>query len=129
MIIGHFKFRAGQNALELRGWEYPAILRGAPDVVRERTQQYFELSNDWQNHIEFWRMYKSGQFLHYLALREDWLSADQLASLAEQGLAPGTGLVRLERRRAPGNPEAAVWQELLGTLIEKVRRRRPSSGL
>ena len=58
-----------QNAVKLRGWEYPAILQGAPDVQRTRTQTYFELANDWQNHIEFWRMYRSGQFLHYLALQ------------------------------------------------------------
>ncbi|NOT34440.1 MAG: hypothetical protein HOP12_09750 [Candidatus Eisenbacteria bacterium] len=77
-----------QSALELRGWEYPAILNGASDVGRERTQQYFELSNDWENHIEFWRMYKTGQFLHYLALREDWLADDQLASMRERGIAP-----------------------------------------
>jgi len=81
-----------QNAVKLRGWEYPAILQGAPDVQRTRTQTYFELANDWQNHIEFWRMYRSGQFLHYLALREDWISADELASMGEQQMQPMTRL-------------------------------------
>jgi len=81
-----------ESALELRGWEYPAVLLGSPEVVRERHENYFELSNDWWNHIEFWRMYQSGQFLHYLALREDWLQDDGWASQQEKQVPPGTRL-------------------------------------
>ncbi len=35
-------------------------------------ESFFEGREDWFNHKELWRMYQSGQFLHFLALRDDW---------------------------------------------------------
>jgi hypothetical protein len=85
-----------KNALSLRGWEYPFIPR------KEDNQQgaspsgdFFEAWVDWWNHIEYWRSYRSHQFLHYLALREDWFAASdwtkELAKEFSPGQVIGTG--------------------------------------
>jgi hypothetical protein len=79
-------------AIQLRGWEYPAILLGASAVSRTTTTKYFELANNWENHIELWRMYKSSQFIHLLALREDWFERDSWRSGYEQKVPPKTKL-------------------------------------
>jgi hypothetical protein len=54
--------------LSLRGWDYPH-LSNKPDQIT--------IGNTWaaswvqfMNHIEYWRMYQSGQFLHLFAVRE-----------------------------------------------------------
>jgi hypothetical protein len=52
--------------VRFRGWPYP--------LVKEMFSgnDFIWGGVDWQNHIEYWRLYQSLQFLHYLALREDW---------------------------------------------------------
>nr|WP_313372497.1 hypothetical protein [Brucella intermedia] len=59
-------------SVSLRGWDYPHVTsrndeHGGTDYSGEYVQDWC----DWYRHVEFWRMYKSGQFLHYKALRED----------------------------------------------------------
>ena len=39
--------------------------------MTDTTQNASDFKDD-EEYIELWRMYQSGQFLHYLALREDW---------------------------------------------------------
>ncbi len=61
-----------KSSVSLRGWDYPHVSRrddnqGGIENVGEFVQGWC----DWYHHIEFWRMYKSTQFLHYKALRED----------------------------------------------------------
>ena len=58
--------------MQLRGWDYPHIplMRnefqcGAP------VQDGWEARTDWDRHRELWRLTRSGQFIHYLALWED----------------------------------------------------------
>lgn len=59
--------------LSLRGWDYPHI----------NTRTNWEIGQNWVgsavqfgNHLEYWRLYQSGQFIHYQAVREvldaDW---------------------------------------------------------
>ena len=63
------------NNISLRGWDYPHIEpSGRTDGNGESGSysNYYESWTDWGNHIEFWQMYQSGQFLHYRALAEDW---------------------------------------------------------
>jgi hypothetical protein len=58
---------------DFRGWPYPYFPTiGDASHDLEPAQDYYLGWVDWSNHIEFWHMYQSGQFLHYLALREDW---------------------------------------------------------
>jgi hypothetical protein len=58
-----------RNSVQLRGWDYPHVDRkgrssqGADWVGQEC---------DWESHIEVWRFYQSGLFVHYVALWEDW---------------------------------------------------------
>ena len=62
------------NVVELRGWDYPHYpRRTGDDTGLIAGKNYYEGWINWFNHIEMWRMYKSGQFLHYVALRDDWM--------------------------------------------------------
>lgn len=85
-----------KNAIRLRGWDYPHITNKNDDSGGQLPcGEYHESWTDWWNHIEFWRMYRSHQFLHYLALREDWLAesdwSKELARTIRPGQALGTG--------------------------------------
>jgi hypothetical protein len=59
-----------KNSVSLRGWNYPHV-SNKPDGLRARTNS-FEGCVDWHEHIEYWRMYQSTQFVHYVALDDDW---------------------------------------------------------
>lgn len=62
-----------ENArVSMRGWDFPHIEHGTTDHGGlSRTETYFENWTDWYTQTEFWRMYKSGQFLAYkLAIEE-----------------------------------------------------------
>jgi len=57
--------------VELGGWDYPHFRdsEGEPYPILYGIEKII----DWSNHIEFWRMTKSANFYHLLALREDWM--------------------------------------------------------
>jgi hypothetical protein len=85
-----------KNALSLRGWDYPFIPRKQDNQQGGLPSgEFFEAWIDWWNHIEYWRSYRSHQFLHYLALREDWFAesdwSQELAKKIAPGQAIGTG--------------------------------------
>lgn len=64
-----------QNSIELRGWDYPHIpKRTGSDTGFEPGNNFWQAWLEWDEygHNEFWRMYQSGQFIHYRALSEDW---------------------------------------------------------
>lgn len=62
-----------KNRVQMRGWDYPHFpLRIDDDSRIETGQNFYQGWLNWENHIEFWKMFRSGQFIHYLALREDW---------------------------------------------------------
>jgi hypothetical protein len=58
----------------LRGWDYPHISSRSPPYVGG--EDYMEALTDWDGHIELWRMYQSGQFLHLFGCLEDWLAEE-----------------------------------------------------
>lgn len=71
-----------KNSVQLRGWDYPHIPRGNQD----HQKIYFgadhcEAFLDWGNHKEVFRFYQSGQFIHYLALFEDWIAVDKVGEM------------------------------------------------
>src|ERR1035441_3490152 len=75
--LGECKDIIEKSQVELRGWNYPHFpRRTGTDVGLESGDKFYEGWIDWFNHIEFWRMYQSGQFLHYFAVREDWSESD-----------------------------------------------------
>jgi hypothetical protein len=68
-----------KNTVKLRGWDYPHFsINNDNKGSTAPAGEYFEGWVDWQGFKEFWRMYKSGQFLHYRNLREDWLDENNL---------------------------------------------------
>lgn len=66
-------------SVSLRGWDYPHIAsRNDEHGGYEHHAEYAQEWCNWYHHVEFWRMYKSGQFLHYKALREDLSKEDNV---------------------------------------------------
>jgi len=63
----------------LRGWDYPHV---RPERI-VNGNDWIESSVDWQHgHIEYWRLFQSGQFVHHSAMREDY----EETSRAKHGL-------------------------------------------
>lgn len=61
-----------QNRVSLRGWDFPHISHRQDDQGgSERGESYYENWCDWSPFIEFWRMYRSGQFLSYNVVHGD----------------------------------------------------------
>jgi hypothetical protein len=61
-----------ENAVSLRGWDYPAFHETPPNGGVAPCGDYYEGWVEWSMYREFWRLFKSGQFLHYTAIRTDW---------------------------------------------------------
>lgn len=57
-----------------RGWDYP---HWNSDSVRNMAD-WVESSEDWDAHLEYWRFYRSGQFIHLFALHEDHMDVDKV---------------------------------------------------
>lgn len=60
------------------GWVFPFIPR--PDIETEKIYpggDFYEAYSDLGARKEFWRFYKSGQFILFRALVEDWYAEDQ----------------------------------------------------
>jgi hypothetical protein len=65
----------------LRGWDYPHY----PSEGTTTGLDYIEGRVDWQEFLEVWRFYQSGQFVHFIGLREDWWEDDKRAHLEVVG--------------------------------------------
>ena len=66
-----------QSNVRLRGWDYPHVsTRNDDEGSFEYCGNYVESWTDWGHHPEFWRFFKSTQFLHYRAIAEDWVDGD-----------------------------------------------------
>lgn len=61
------------SVVQVRGWDYPHWPRDLP----ARLNDGIEASTDWQDRKEYWKAFRSGQFLHYFAMREDWLRENE----------------------------------------------------
>ena len=66
-----------KNQVEYRGWYYPHVPhRSDNDTDLILGNNYCEGWINWGAHKEIWRMYQSGQFIHYRATEEDWYKED-----------------------------------------------------
>lgn len=65
-----------KNTILLRGWDYPHLPNNPKNSGLTVGDDYYQGTVDWQEHIELWRMYQSGQFIHYTSLREDWFACN-----------------------------------------------------
>lgn len=82
-----------KSTVQFRGWDYPHFpTRNDDESGLSPCGDYYEGWVDWWNHIEFWRMYKSTQFLHYLALREDWYENSKWEAELAKNKQPFTSL-------------------------------------
>lgn len=57
-----------QASVQLRGWDYPHVDNDAPAIHMDWVGQ----ETRWEHVLELWRMYQSGQFVHFSAFWEDW---------------------------------------------------------
>jgi len=91
--LGDCKEIVGKNTVELRGWDYPHFpQRRGDDTGLEPGENFYHGWVDWEDCIEFWNMYQSGQFINYLALREDWPREGSWQSRQGEKIEPGTVL-------------------------------------
>ena len=62
-----------KSAVLLRGWDYPHMPAQNHEFhCQAPVQDGWEGLTDWERHRELWRLMRSGQFIHYLALWEDF---------------------------------------------------------
>ncbi len=64
----------GNAVVSLRGWPYPYY-----NNESLRFQDYIQVEVDFEPHIELWRFYLSGLFVHYVSLNEDWMDYQSLS--------------------------------------------------
>jgi len=57
-----------KTSVQFRGWDFPHIDRDAP----ERGLDWIGQECDWDDILEMWRFYQSGQFVHISGVRYDW---------------------------------------------------------
>jgi len=67
--LGVCKEIVRELSVRFRGWDYPHYDSNNPPVSGI---DYVEQNLDWQDKLEFWRYYQSGQFVHYFGMWEDW---------------------------------------------------------
>jgi hypothetical protein len=78
------------HQVSLRGWNYPfAPHRNDEEQGLLPAGDFCHAFVNWQNHKEYWRMYRSSQFLHFLALREDWFAVSLNATRQVREIQPG----------------------------------------
>lgn len=66
-----------ESAVQFRGWDYPHF----PTNNQENQNAYIaddrvEAWIDFEQYKEVWRLYDSGQFVHFFSIREDWWGED-----------------------------------------------------
>lgn len=59
------------SQVQLRGWHYPHFGVRHGDLFN--ANNYAESFVNHNQHNEIWRIYQSGQFVHYLSFWEDWI--------------------------------------------------------
>ncbi|KAA5541887.1 hypothetical protein FYK55_16960 [Roseiconus nitratireducens] len=77
------------SRVELRGWDFPHI---DPNTVPVRMSEYVEQQTDWEQYVELWRAYKSGQFISVSGMSCDWRDQSKTLWPAEPGWRSGTSL-------------------------------------
>nr|MDO8099997.1 hypothetical protein [Candidatus Njordarchaeota archaeon] len=74
--------------VSLRGWPYPYFRNTDLGFGADWAQCHV----DWQQYIELWKMYQSGQFVHLFACEEDWWAESELESEATRKIKPNSVL-------------------------------------
>ena len=74
-----------QNAVRLHTWDYPVVER---DQETRNGVDWIEQDFQFQERLEVWRLYQSGQFVHYFPLAAEWRELSPYC-LPDPDLAPG----------------------------------------
>ena len=93
--ISHLYPIVERCAVQLRGWDYPHVdTRTQPVIEKDWAGEEF----DWEQFLEIWRLYQSGQFIHVFGMVEDWLDQSTLPTShhweAAEALAFGNALLQ-----------------------------------
>jgi len=65
-----------KTSVQLRGWDFPHLdTQTKPRIDKDWIGQEI----DWEYHVELWRFYQSGQFVHLSGMAEDWRNQSRLA--------------------------------------------------
>lgn len=75
--------------VQYRGWPYPAVLPQHPVVIGANCAGQ---DVDSGMHVEGWRLFQSGQFLHVLGLWDDWQEENWFRDTTRPTPTPGTAL-------------------------------------
>jgi len=86
-----------KNTVNLRGWDYPHFpRRKGDDTGLEREENFLQGWIDWEDRLESWRLYLSGQFIHHIALWEDWPENSKFNAEIHKKIKPLTSLEVIE---------------------------------
>ena len=69
-----------KTSVQLRGWDFPHL--DSKETV-QIDSDWIGQEIVWSYHLELWRFYQSGQFVHISALAEDWLDESKDAATAK----------------------------------------------
>jgi len=57
------------TSVQLRGWDFPHL---DPHIQTHVDIDWVGQESDWENFLEMWRFYQSGQFIDITGMAEDW---------------------------------------------------------
>ena len=66
------------RSVQLRGWDFPYLDSKTPLRI---DQDWIEQASKWEEYLEFWRFYQSGQFVDFVALDEDWRDQSTISAI------------------------------------------------
>lgn len=66
-LLSDCRLAIEQASVSLRGWDYPHYKRDELQMG----DTWIQSETSWANHVEFWRLFQSGQFVHHRACMED----------------------------------------------------------
>jgi hypothetical protein len=87
--LGNVQQLVSSNLVALRGWDYP---HWNQEKIRN-VDDYVECQEDWDRHLEYWRFYQSGKFIHLVALYEDHLDLSSAMPIQYPPRTPRSGYV------------------------------------
>lgn len=75
-------------SVQLRGWDFPHLDFNSP---LQTDKDWIQQESEWEEYLELWRFYQSGQFVDFVGLDEDWRDNSTLAHIPN-GWKPGAFL-------------------------------------
>jgi hypothetical protein len=65
-----------KTSVQLRGWDFPHL---GTQTELHRDKDWMGQESEWEEYLEMWRFYQSGQFIDFLGLDEDWRDQSKLS--------------------------------------------------